>query len=151
MSLTPAQREDARTRDDPTRVTRVPDAQTAKTILIVDDNEDILFFMQAALENAGYQVSTALDGAQALAQQTKYRADLLITDIFMPGQDGMETLRDSKSRFPQTRIIVMSAGGGSGRQLDYLATATLIGANATLRKPFDVDQLLDTVRKVLQP
>jgi DNA-binding response OmpR family regulator len=123
--------------------------QTPKRVVIVDDNPDILSFMRAALEVAGYDVRVAPEGAQALALQTQLSADLLITDIFMPGQDGIETLRDCKVSFPQTRIIVMSAGGGSGGKLDYLPAAALIGADATLRKPFNVDQLLDTVSKVL--
>lgn len=150
MGRTPAEREDTRGRDDPIIVMSVPGSETPKRILIVDDNQDILSFMQAALETAGYEVQTAPEGAQAIALLTKRRADLLITDIFMPGQDGIETLRECKTRFPQTRIVVMSAGGASSRKLDYLPAAALIGANATLRKPFNVDQLLDTVRKVLQ-
>ena len=135
---------------DPGLDTRPAGSALRKSILIVDDNEDILSFMQAALEEAGYDVGLAAGGAQALAQQAEHRADLLITDIFMPGQDGIETLRECKIRYPQTRIIVMSAGGGAGRRLDYLPAAALIGANATLHKPFDVNQLLDSVRDVLQ-
>ena len=123
---------------------------TPKRIMIADDNPDTLSFMRIALEQAGYEVQTAPEGAQALALLAKRRADLLITDVFMPGQDGIETLRDCRIRFPQTRIIVMSAGGGSGRKLDYLPAAALIGADATLRMPINVDQLLDTVREVLE-
>ena len=122
---------------------------SVKRILIADDNPDTLSFMQAALENAGYEVQTAPEGAQALALLKERPAELLITDVFMPGQDGIETLRDCRARFPQTRIVVMSAGGGSGGQLDYLPAAALIGANATLRKPIAVEHLLDTVRAVL--
>lgn len=148
MRLTPAQREGARRRTPSSP--GVASAQAPQRILIADDNPDILSFMQAALESAGYEVRVAPEGAQALILQTQLGADLLITDIFMPGQDGIETLRDCKVRFPQTRIIVMSAGGGSGKKLDYLPAAALIGADATLRKPFDVDQLLETVTRVLQ-
>jgi DNA-binding NtrC family response regulator len=139
-----------RTKDDPIPAGEVPGPQAAERILIVDDNQDILFFMRAALEKAGYEVQTASEGGQALVLLATSQAGLLITDIFMPGQDGIETLRDCKARFPRIRIIVMSAGGGSGRKLDYLPAAELIGANATLRKPFKVDQLLDTVQRVLQ-
>jgi len=132
------------------RAGHVPDLQTPKRIMIADDNPDTLSFMRVALERAGYEVQTAPEGAQALAMLAKRRADLLITDVFMPGQDGIETLRDCRIRFPQTRIIVMSAGGGSGRKLDYLPAAALIGADATLRMPINVDQLLDAVREVLE-
>jgi len=150
MSRTRVELEKTAGRDASRPVKDVANTRTPKSILIVDDNQDILFFMRAALEQAGYEVQTASDGAQAFEQQMQHRADLLITDIFMPGRDGIETLRDSKTRFPQTRVIVMSAGGGTGGQLDYLSAAALIGANATLRKPFSLDELLDTVRKVLQ-
>ena len=105
---------------------------------------------QAALEAAGYEVRTAAEGAQALALQRERPADLLITDIFMPVQEGFETISRFKAEFPQTRIIVMSAGNVPGMKHDFLATAGLLGAG-TLRKPFDADQLLEAVRKVLQP
>ena len=150
MRRAPSDREDARARDDPTLARHVPGLESLKRIMIADDNPDTLSFMRVALEQAGYEVQTAPEGAQALALLAKRRADLLITDVFMPGQDGIETLRDCRIRFPQTRIIVMSAGGGSGRKLDYLPAAALIGADATLRMPINVDQLLDTVREVLE-
>ena len=150
MRRAPSEGEDAWARDDATLARHVPGLDTPKRIMIADDNPDTLCFMQVALEQAGYEVQTAPEGAQALALLAKRRADLLITDVFMPGQDGIETLRDCKTRFPQTRIIVMSAGGGSGRKLDYLPAAALIGADATLRMPINVDQLLDAVREVLE-
>jgi CheY-like chemotaxis protein len=119
-------------------------------ILVVDDNQDICSSMQAALEGAGYEVQTAAEGAQALALQRERPADLLITDIFMPVQEGFETISRFKAEFPQTRIIVMSAGNVPGMQHDFLSTAGLLGVGATLRKPFDADELLDAVRNVLQ-
>ncbi len=121
----------------------------AKTILVVDDNRDICAFMKAALEGAGYEVQTAAEGAQALALQRGRPADLLITDIYMPVQEGIETIWSCKAEFPQTRIIAMSAGSSSGKQ-DVLATAALLGVGATLRKPFSADALLDAVRSVLR-
>ena len=124
---------------------------TPKRILVVDDNQDMCSFMQAALKGAGYEVETAPEGARALALQRERPADLLITDIFMPGQEGFGTISSFKAQFPQTRIIVMSAGTLPGLQHDFLSTAGLLGVGATLRKPFDVDQLLDAVRRVLQP
>ena len=87
-------------------------------------------------------------GGRRRSSACKTPSDLLLTERHA-GQD-IETLQECKTRFPQTRIIVMSAGGSTGLKLDYLPAAALIGANATLRKPFTVDDLLDTVRKVLQ-
>ena len=122
-----------------------------KAILVVDDNPDICTLMSAVLEEAGYEVRTAEEGEQALARQREHPASLLITDIFMPGQDGFETISRFKSEFPQTRIIAMSAGGSRSMKHDYLATAGLVGVTATLHKPFDTDKLLDVVRGVLEP
>ena len=118
---------------------------------MVDDNPDICEFMSAALKGAGYEVETAPEGAQALALLRSRAADLLITDIFMPGQEGFETITRCRAEFPQTKIIVMSAGTVPGMRHDFLATAGLLGGGATLRKPFTADQLLDTVHKMLPP
>jgi CheY-like chemotaxis protein len=127
----------------------MPDSVTQRTILVVDDHGDILDFMRAALEGEGYEVHTASEGAQALDELGRRRADLLITDIFMPGQEGFQTVTRCKAEFPQTRIIVMSAGTIPGMAHDFLAAAVHLGVGATLRKPFTADQLLDTVRTVL--
>jgi DNA-binding response OmpR family regulator len=129
-----------------------PTPKTAKRILVVDDKEDIRAFMATALEAEGYEVRTAPEGTEALVLQRSRPADLLVTDIFMPGQEGFETITRCRTEFPQTRIIVMSAGTGTfpGMTHDFLATAELLGVDATLRKPFNADQLLDTVRRVLQ-
>lgn len=106
--------------------------------------------MQVALESAGYEVQTAPEGAQAVALLRERAADLVITDIFMPGQEGFETITRIKAELPQTRIIVMSAGTIPGMKHDFLASAALLGVGATLRKPFTTDQLLEAVRSVLQ-
>ena len=119
--------------------------------IVVDDNADICAFMRAALESAGYEVRCALEGFEAFAMLRRRSADLLITDIFMPGQEGFETIMRCKKEFSQTRIIVMSAGSIPGMKHDFLATAALLGVGATLRKPFTADQLLEAVRRVLSP
>jgi len=123
----------------------------AKRIIVVDDNQDTCAFMSAALKAAGYEVETAEEGAAALAVLHTRPGDLLITDIFMPGQEGFQTISRCKAEFPRTTIIVMSAGTVPGMKHDFLASAALLGVGATLRKPFTADQLLDTVRGVLQP
>jgi CheY-like chemotaxis protein len=122
----------------------------AKRIVVVDDNEDVCAFIRAALEDAGYEVETVHEGARAFDVLRSRAADLLITDLFMPGQQGFETITRCKAEFPQTRIMVISAGTVPGMQHDFLAAAGVLGIAATLRKPFDVDQLLHTVRTALQ-
>jgi CheY-like chemotaxis protein len=125
------------------------EARRGSRIVVVDDNRDTCAFMRAALKGEGYEVEVAEEGAQGLDLLRRRDADLLITDIFMPGQEGFETITRCKAEFPRTRIIVMSAGTIPGMPHDFLATAGLLGVGATLRKPFTADRLLDTVRRVL--
>ena len=120
-------------------------------IVVVDDNQDTCAFISVALKGAGYEVETAEEGGKALALLRIRSCDLLITDIFMPGQEGFETISRCRVEFPQTKIVVMSAGTVPGMKHDFLASAALLGVAATLRKPFTADQLLDTVRRVMQP
>lgn len=131
--------------------TGVRSSAASATILVIDDNQDICSFITAALEPAGYEVRTAREGAQALAFLRSRAADLLITDLFMPGQEGFETISRCTREFPQMMIMVISAGKVPGMKHDYLATAQFLGVAATLRKPFDAQTLLETVRTVLQP
>jgi DNA-binding response OmpR family regulator len=119
-----------------------------RSILVVDDSADIRGFMRAALEHEGYGVALAENGRQALDLQREQPAELLITDIFMPDVDGIETIARFKSEFPSVRVIAMSAGGAAKMQ-DYLRIAGYIGADAVLAKPFEVDELVRTVRRVL--
>jgi CheY-like chemotaxis protein len=128
-----------------------PTSPVAKRVLIVDDNPDICAFMQAALEAAGYEVRTAPEGAQALAMLERRTVDLIITDIFMPGQEGFATITRCRAEFPLVKIMVMSAGSVPGMKHDFLAAAALLNVAATLRKPFTADQLLDAVGGALQP
>jgi CheY-like chemotaxis protein len=120
-----------------------------QSVLVVDDHADVRDFIRAALESAGYEVNIASEGGSALRLQRGQPAELLITDIFMPEREGMETIAAFKKEFPQTRVIAISAGTSYGKH-DFLAAAKLIGADATLRKPFDADQLLETVSKTLR-
>ena len=120
--------------------------KSAAGILVVDDRRDILEFARLTLQRAGYEVRVAENGREALQLQRAQAVELLITDIFMPEVDGMETIDRFKREYPRTRIIVMS--GGAERMQDYLGIARQIGVDATLRKPFTVEELLRTVRRV---
>jgi len=126
-------------------------AGSGKRIVVADDNPDICDFVSTALKGAGYEVETAAEGGQALALLRGRPADLLITDLFMLGRQGFETISRCKVEFPKTKIIVISAGNVPGMQHDFLAAVEFLGVAAALRKPFDVDTLIATVRKVLPP
>ena len=114
-------------------------------ILVVDDDVDFRNMLRSALEIAGYSVAIARDGRMAVAAQRESPADVLITDIFMPDSDGFEAIEAFRRNFPSTRIIAIS-GGAPILKTNYLDAAGLIGVDAALQKPFDVDELLKVLR-----
>ena len=116
-------------------------------ILIVDDNEDNRLTMAALLKLSGHDIEVAADGDQAMQSQKRQPFDLLITDIFMPDKDGVETIREFHQQYPSTRIIAMSGGGSY--TVDYLSLSLEIGADKVLKKPFDALSLEQAVNELL--
>lgn len=114
-------------------------------ILVVDDEPQIRAVVRAILESAHYDIELADDGKRAIEQIDEWEPDLVITDLVMPDQEGMELIRQLRAAYPALAIIAMS-GARDGR---YLPTAKALGANATLEKPFDPDTLLASVRDVM--
>jgi CheY-like chemotaxis protein len=120
-------------------------------ILVIDDEEDSRALVSQALESDGHEVIPATDGAQGLALQRQRPADLVITDIYMPEPDGIETIHKLKKDFPRLKVIAMSGGGRSSSTLEsVLTTVGALGIDAFLRKPFDFATLLQSVRQVLE-
>ena len=109
-------------------------------VLVVDDSADLRTSLKELLELLGYEVETARDGSAALALQHAKAVAVVITDIFMPGTEGMETIAKFKHRWPKVRVIAMS-GGGEVAKKSYLQAALHIGADAILRKPFTMQTL----------
>jgi len=114
-------------------------------IILVEDDADQRLALKMALELAGYPVREATHGGEALVLQREREASVLITDIFMPEADGFETIAAFRREFPQTRIVAVS-GGGQRAKRDYLEAATLMGVDAALHKPFEIERLLATLR-----
>ncbi len=119
-------------------------------ILVIEDNRDVRELMRAVLEGAGYIVEVASDGDSGIEAQYLQPADIVITDIFMPNRDGLETVERLRAEYPDVKVLVVSGGGWRGHASDYLSTAREIGANAVLAKPFGADALLDAVRGLLR-
>jgi DNA-binding response OmpR family regulator len=117
-------------------------------ILVIDDDNDLCLILREVLRAGGYTVSVATDGAQGIALQRKQPASLLITDLFMPNKEGIETIRDFRKEFPSVPIIAIS-GAGRLRSPISLFTAKELGAAAILRKPFEMSELLRSVAAVL--
>ncbi len=117
-------------------------------ILVVDDEPVIVQMLQRFLERNGFEVVTAPDGAAGLDSHRKSPADLIITDILMPGKEGFETIRDLKKITPTVKIIAMSGGGRNDPQT-YLRFATTFGADRAFSKPLDLGQLLTTIGELI--
>ena len=118
-------------------------------ILVIDDQEPIRRIVRRALEQDGHQVSDADDGEVGMQMLRRGGADVVITDIFMPGQDGIVTLRQIRKEFPDVKVIVISGGDSSG-MLDLRKDAELLGAVKTLPKPFTAREIINLVRSVLE-
>ncbi len=116
-------------------------------ILIIDDEPEIRLLLQRVLEGAGYETAAAADGREGIGILRQKPADLIITDLMMPGQEGLETIIEIRRLYPKAKVIAMS-GGGHGGVLDFLPMATQLGAARTLAKPFTHERLLAAVREV---
>ena len=115
-------------------------------ILIVDDSADMRSLLLAELQHAGYTVQAAESGHAAVTIQRLFRADIVITDLFMPGGDGFDVIAAVCEMSPATRIIAISAA--KPMDTDYLALAKKAGAAGTLQKPFKVPALLTLLRSM---
>jgi CheY-like chemotaxis protein len=117
-------------------------------ILILDDDPAVQITIRLLLERAGHHVTVAGDGHNGLALFETSRFDLLFLDIFMPGMDGLETMRHIREQQVPIPIIVISGRSitpDAYAEPDFLKMATKLGAVASLQKPFRADALLAAV------
>ena len=119
-----------------------------KRILIIDDDADLATSLRDLITIEGYQVTIARDGKVGLDLQGKTPFDLVITDIVMPENDGLEVIISLRCNYPQTKVIAMS-GGGYVNSRDYLLMAKELGASMALSKPFEFHLLQSEIRRLL--
>jgi len=119
-------------------------------VLLVDDDAIFREATRAMLADLGYEVLEASDGAEAIAIYSKATDAIVLCDIFMLGKEGFETIRDLRRDYPAAKIIAMSAGD-SKQRMDVFKIAVLMGASATIRKPFDRQQLRDVLGRSSLP
>lgn len=126
-----------------------------KRILILEDDRDMCQELTEILKEEGFSVDTAFDGNSAKEMMRRDSHAIYLLDIKVPGISGLELLKQIKSRSPQAKVIMLSAhpalsrflrDGGDGEEFD-----TLKLADAVISKPFHVEQLLDTIRKLILP
>lgn len=131
-----------------------------RNILIVDDEPYVCSALRRVLETSGHSVLTAASAEEGLQRLRECAADLAIVDIVMPGLDGVGLIAQIRSEFPNVRIIAMSGGGNFGLSEylpetiithAYLEAARKAGAQGTLFKPFETQQLRNLIEQVAGP
>lgn len=118
--------------------------ETAKTILIIDDDREIASMLHGVLQNNGYRVHLAPNGAEGQRQISALNPDLVITDMMMPRLGGFPVLEFLKTLDNPPPVIMITANEG-GRHKAY---AEMLGVADYLRKPFPMEVLLESVRRI---
>ena len=116
--------------------------------MVVDDDPGIRFTLRKLLTAAGHEVLLAKNGLEATQLLRAEGGDLLILDVFMPEQDGVETLIQLRAMGHNLPVIAISGGGSN--QIDLLLDAKLLGAYYTLQKPFTLAEMLALVDSALE-
>jgi len=119
-------------------------------VLVIDDEPQIRSLVRRFLSQAGYEVDQAGDGLEGVKQMRANPADLIITDILMPRQEGLETIRQIREQFPECKIIAMS-GGSQLTAMDFLPIAEKFGASRIFHKPIDFAELVEAVKELVPP
>jgi CheY-like chemotaxis protein len=117
-------------------------------ILLIEDNDAVRARLGAQLRQAGHELREAANGLAALQTFQTQPADLVITDMIMPGMDGIETIEVLRRRFPEVKIIAMAEHGFVSAE-SCLRIAAQLGAHRTLVKPFPAQHLLDCIQELL--
>jgi two-component system chemotaxis response regulator CheY len=118
-----------------------------KTIMIVDDSNSVRQLIRFSLTDAGYSLLEASDGQEALVTLKDIRANMVITDLNMPGLDGIGLLKELRAlpAYKYTPIIMLTTES----QMDKVREAKAAGATGWIVKPFDSENLVNIVNKIL--
>lgn len=115
-------------------------------VLVIDDEPLMRHFMRRALEDVGYEVIEAPDGEVGMRLFADRRPDLVVTDIYMPNKEGIQTIREMRAGEPDIPILAVSGGGGIS--LAFLWMARELGATEALAKPFRKGEFLGVVGRI---
>ncbi len=118
------------------------------SILIVDDDSMVRKMLVKVFQNENYITHDASNGKSALKVFRDENVDVVITDIVMPDMEGIETIRELRKINPDVKIIAFSGGGALSPE-GYLKIAASMGARYTFQKPFDINELKEAVKKLL--
>ena len=118
-------------------------------VLIIDDDQALLRAMRKILERWHHEVVEARDGDEGVRLFRADSFDLVVTDLIMPGKEGIETIIELREEFPDVRILAVS-GGFSMDKTGPLHDAEALGADASLPKPFSIQDFVEAVTRLLE-
>lgn len=125
------------------------------SILLIDDEEDVRDSVKKVLERSGFAVDAVSSAEEGIAAAESRKFDVVITDIIMPGINGVDAIKRIKKILPEVKILAISGGGNFGPSTykpeaitttAYLQAAAEAGADGILTKPFEKKELLESVR-----
>lgn len=119
-------------------------------ILVVDDEPAVRSVVEQALIRFGHEVTTAVDGFDALKKLSLGRFELVVSDMVMPEMDGVKLIGHIRERYPNMKIIAISGGGANHTPQDCLGLAVKAGALRTLMKPFMLSELSSMTSELLE-
>ena len=115
------------------------------SVLIIDDDDQFRKLIKRFLEKDGYEVLEASNGIEGIDMYKRFKADLIVTDIIMPEQEGIETIIKLRREYPTVKIIAMSGGGMIIEPDNYLKIAKDLFVQYTFKKPFARVEFLSAV------
>ncbi|HMA65573.1 MAG: response regulator [Fibrobacterota bacterium] len=118
-------------------------------ILLIEDDISMRSMMIDFFAQKNYTLNAASSGSEALKLIKEKRFDLVITDIIMDNQDGLEVIRAIKNSYPEIKVIAISGGGKLSAEI-YLKIASLLGAISIFQKPFSMNDLLNEINNIFQ-
>ncbi|ETW95744.1 MAG: hypothetical protein ETSY2_47630, partial [Candidatus Entotheonella gemina] len=120
-------------------------------ILFVDDEPNLLNGLQRLLRpmREQWEMYFATNGREAMELMQDTPCEVVVTDLFMPEQEGLETIMALRLKHPDTKIVAISGGGYQSKFVRVLDIATKLGANSTLQKPFSSQQMIHVLQEVI--
>jgi DNA-binding response OmpR family regulator len=117
------------------------------SILLVNDDDEFLAMLSEVLQHAGYEIGQTSDGEQAINLYRMHPTDLVITDLVLPKNEGIQLIVELRRLNHEVKIIAIS---GADLQDEYLEIATALGVKRVLAKPFSDDEILKAISEVLE-
>lgn len=114
-------------------------------ILVIEDIPAVVFSLRMVLEGQGHTVATAGDGAEGLDRLNREGFDVVVTDIWMPGKDGIAVIREGRALAPKTRFLAITGGSPNGTSGTDLPRHEDFGADRILFKPFERQELIGAI------